>query len=273
MDLLRGLLFSPFLLFCAAQAFSLQARPSAALEELRRAAGAESLLTPGIRPMAASSLRRVSSRLRSEEADAAVYLPGIKDRHWTRADAFGGGEDRHFVSAHFDAQGNAYLSLMAAGWRAPLFYRFERDMNGQWEWNASRYSMDLDVSIWRARLNNIVRVRREGEDEPVYARRISDILRRAYLSGERLILGYGEYRIFFSNEIEASRSPARIIPLRQSVVFVKDLGTPDSPDYRRTIQPLSELEDGEWVRRPLPDGRTVFMRLVGNGTMLELTAN
>ena len=220
--------------------------------------------------MAASSLRRGSSRRGSEEADAAVYLPGIKDRHWTRADAFGGGEDRHFVSAHFDAQGNAYLSLMAVGWRAPLFYRFERDMNGQWEWNASRYSMDLDVSIWRARLNNIVRVRREGEEEPVYARRISDILRRAYLAGERLVLGYGEYRIFFSNEIEPSRSPARIIPLRQSVVFVKDLGTPDSPDYRRTIQPLSELEDGEWVRRPLPDGRTVFLRLVGNATTLEL---
>ncbi|MEK7744782.1 MAG: hypothetical protein AAB578_10390, partial [Elusimicrobiota bacterium] len=107
----RGLLLSPFLLFCAAQAFSLQARRSAALEELRRAAGDRTLDVPVIRPLAASSLRRVSSRLRSEEADAAVYLPGMKDRHWTRADAFGGGEDRHFVSAHFDAQGNAYLSL------------------------------------------------------------------------------------------------------------------------------------------------------------------
>ena len=176
------------------------------------------------------------------------------------------------MSAHFDRQGNAYLSLMAAGWRSPLFYRFERGMNGQWEWNASRYSMDLDVSIWRARLNNVVRVRRGGEDHPVYERRISDILRRAFASGERLTLGASEYRLFFSNEIEASRSPAHIIPLRQSIVFVADLGSPDSPEYRRTIEPVAEPADGQWVRRPLPDGRTVFMRLVGNASTLELRA-
>lgn len=257
-------------LLCVPRAFSLQMGPSAALEELRSAARADPVEAPRIRPASARALHRRSPEVRSAQAEAAVYLPGIRDRHWTRADAFGSGEDRHFVSAHFDSKGDAYLSLMAAGWRAPLFYRFERDMNGQWEWNASRYSMDLDVSVWRARLNNVVRVRRVGEDDPVYERRISDILRKAFEAGEVLRLGGFEYRLFYSNEIEASKSPAHILPQRLSIVFVADLGTPDSPQYRQAILPLSALSDGEWVRRPLPDGRSAWMRLVGEGTTLEL---
>jgi len=204
----------------------------------------------------------------SAQPAAEVKLSEVQDRHFKTADGYGSGKDRIHLSVHFDLAGEAYLSVLGAGWEAPNFYKFERAMNGSWEAGGARHWMSLDVSIWRARLNNVVQVFAEGRREPVFERRIVDILKQAYRAGREVRVGRQVYRLYYSNSVDSSVVPAVKDPQRMGLVLVQAKGDEDCPDFKTYIIPAAAVTQERTYRTDLDNGQTLGLRMGPDGTLL-----
>ncbi|MBI5244573.1 MAG: hypothetical protein HY922_12975 [Elusimicrobia bacterium] len=200
--------------------------------------------------------------------DATVALADVRNRHWKTTDGFGAGDDRIHLSAHFDLEGNAYLSVMAASWELPYFYLFKRGMSGCWESRGARYHMRLDVSIWRARTSNIVEIYREGENHPTYAARIIDILAKAYETGREIRLGKRAYRLFYSCSVDGSKTPAEADTRRMGIALVEDVGKRGEHDFNPYIFPAADIGKAKLSRYQLANGQTVGLKLSQDGASL-----
>ena len=204
------------------------------------------------------------------EPEAGVKLAEIRDQYWKTTDGFGTGDDRIYLSAHFDLEGNAYLSVLAAAWESPYFYKLERGMDGYWEYRGARYHARLDVSIWRARTSNIIEIYREGSSRPVYAIRIIDLLAKGFETGKAVRVGRKDYRLFYSCSVDGSKQPAEPDPQRLAVFLAEDAGGRGRHEFNNFIFPVADISKTSISLYALSNGQTVGLKLSQDGETLQL---
>jgi len=203
----------------------------------------------------------------------SVDLAGIVNRHWRHAGKFASPPGETFLSVHFNAKGDAYLSVLPPGWGDPLFYKFRKGMAGAWKFrNGDIYRVKLDVNIFRSKTSNYVVVKKDGVEEPVYKERIKTLLWQAYGAGEPVSLNGREYRLFYSNAIRkpGENEPERIIPDEFSIVLIHNAGDKDDPDIKNYMIPAKRIEGTAVVSYELYDGQKVGLRIPAGTKTLEL---
>lgn len=218
----------------------------------------------------APSVRSQGHTQTERQPQARVRLSEIRDQYWKRTDGIGSGAERIYLSAHFDLQGEAYVSVLGAGWESPYLYKLERGMDGYWEHHGVRYRIQLDVSIWRSRTNNIIEVYREGVNAPVYSSRIVDLLAKAFATGQPVRLGGKDYRLFYSCSVDASQSPAEPDRGRPAVLLAEDVGERGEHEFNNYIFPASGISRMSVSRYALSNGQTIGMKLSPDGETLQV---
>jgi len=138
--------------------------------------------------------------------DARVDLAGLLDRHLTAADSFDDGIGRTFVSGTLDLAGDGWMAVTPPG-QTPLLVKIERGMSAQWAAGGRGYSLDLDASIFRARLNNILEIK-DGSGRTVWRRRIIELFQKTFEAGRPVVIGGRSYRLFVARMPDGQR-PAR----------------------------------------------------------------
>ncbi|MCX5797765.1 MAG: hypothetical protein NTY77_19925 [Elusimicrobia bacterium] len=247
-----------------------------ALEQLRRMAPSAGLLeVPAVSGSPAvlasrASVENLGTAEVSRQPQASVNLAEIRDQYWKTTDGFGRDGERIYLSAHFDLEGNAYVSVLPAAWASPYFYKLERGMDGYWEYHGARYHILLDVSIWRARTNNIIEIYREGGNEPVFTSRIVELLAKGFATGKTVRIGRKDYRLFYSCSVDGSKSPAEADPRRLAVFLAEDVGEPGKHDFNNYIFPVADISKTSISRYALSNGQTVGLKLSADGETLQL---
>jgi uncharacterized protein YdeI (BOF family) len=138
--------------------------------------------------------------------DARVALAGLVDRHWTQTDWFDDAAGRTFVAGTLDLNGDGWLAVTAPG-RAAFLVKIERGMSAAWSAGGRSYKLDLDVSIFRPRLSNVLEIRDAAAGGTVWRRRIVDLFQKTYDAGRAVVIGGRPYRLFLSR-MPGSGSPA-----------------------------------------------------------------
>lgn len=192
------------------------------------------------------------------EPDDTVDLAAVFNKNW-EADAFHTGEGPARVGTHFDAQGDAYLSVLLPHAQVATYFKYEAGMRAAWQVGNEVYEMWLDVSIFRSRTSNYVMVRRRSDGREVYKRRIKDILLKTYPKGRTLEVAGREYKVFFSYGLLPG-SPARTDTNSYSLVLVTNAGSNGDLDYRSYIIPFKDLASGGTVSYALYGGVRVRLR-------------
>jgi|GEM_PF-1858846 len=188
---------SALLSLCVARAFAL---PGAIdLDRLSGGLGAEGFAVPAgdrvVNPPPTPSA--AVARVAPPPDDAVVSLSGLLDRHWTTVDSFSDPAGETYVSGTLDLNGDGWLVVAPPG-AAPLMIKIERGMSGAWAAGGRRYAADLNVNIFRARLNNVLEIK-DGSGATVWNRRIVDLFQRTYDAGRAVVIGGRPYRLFLSH--------------------------------------------------------------------------
>ncbi|OGR98799.1 MAG: hypothetical protein A2V88_02835 [Elusimicrobia bacterium RBG_16_66_12] len=145
----------------------------------------------------------------AEEDTARVDLAPLLDRHLSLADSFTDRVGRHLVAVTLDQTepDGAWLTVTPPG-AQPLMVLIGAGMKGQWSAGGRSYTIDLDINIFRARLNNIIRIRDADTDEVLWSRRIIEIMSTSYFAGQAVRIGGRPYRLFLGRMPDESRRPA-----------------------------------------------------------------
>ncbi|MFH2202375.1 MAG: hypothetical protein ABIJ96_04630 [Elusimicrobiota bacterium] len=202
--------------------------------------------------------------------EASVHLGAIFNRQWKQAEVLGIADDQLFLSITFDLEGDAYLSIMAAQWEQPNFYKLERTLHGEWELPGGKYSVDLDVSIFRERISNYIVIRKEGVEQPVYRKRIKHLLLQAYLSGRRITLGGREYMVFFSFDLDGANKPAQMRKDKFGIVLVHDDRDGEEHNFYTYIIAYSDLTADQVLRKEFFGDYPAGLRIAEDNTTLEI---
>jgi len=192
------------------------------------------------------------------DPDVTVDLAAAFNKNW-EADAFATVQGPARVGTHFDAKGDAYLSVLLPHAQVASYYKYEAGMGAAWQVGGEVYEMWLDVSIFRSRTSNYVMVRRRSDGRDVYKRRIKDILLRTYPKGTTLNVSGREYKVFFSYGLLPG-NPGRTDMNSYSLVLVTNVGTGGDLDYRSYIIPFADLAAGGTVSYSLYGGTRVRLR-------------
>lgn len=209
------------------------------------------------------------------QAVGTVDLSAIEHASWRGGDRFASVPDYTYLSVHFDLEGNAYLSVLPPGWQSPLFYKFRKGMKGAWKFrNGHIYRVKLNVSIFRSRTSNYIEVRRDGVEDPVYKKRIREVLWLAHASGHPVIIGEREYRVYYSNAIAKvdGKEPARIVPDQHCVVLITNKGSKDDADFESYIIPRKDIESENVATYELLNKQKVGLRIPPDSQTLEFFA-
>ncbi|MFH1726161.1 MAG: hypothetical protein ABII00_16250 [Elusimicrobiota bacterium] len=204
----------------------------------------------------------------NREPDASVVLDEIFSRHWT-ADSYPSGDKPTYLSITYDRVGDPYLSVLAPGWETPRFYKFEGGMKGEWEAGGETYKLSLSVNIFRRRTANYIVIKKEGEKDPVYQKRIEELGDMAFAVGREVIVSGEAYRLFFSYGIKGE-STAVVDPDTFGFVLIYDKGKKYKGVFPTFIIPYDDLGGGRTVRYELYKKQEVGLRLSPGGGSLEI---
>lgn len=169
-----------------------------------------------------------------------VSLPDKLNRHWTASDAFGEGVDKTYLSGHIDLNGDGYLAVLGAGWTEPRFIKIERGMSGSWVVHRSTYSVSLSVSIFRAKLNNFIVISKAGAGK-AYEMRIAELFAATYKAGTDIAVGGHAYRLFYSGNIDGSRTPPALDAGTPVLCFIHDEVDGTAHDYKFFLIPIRDV--------------------------------
>jgi len=200
---------------------------------------------------------------------ALLDLGKLFSRQWKTADSFEGPEGKTYLSATFDLDDDMFLSVIPPGWKEPLYYRFEYGMSGAWRSGGEIYRVKLEVNIFRERTRNWIIITRDGQEEPVYKRRIQELGASAYAQGDKVVLAGRAYRVFFDYNPKGD-SPARIDPTKFGVVFVHDADSGEGYDFHHYAVDYNALKDGKVHGYRMHDEQKVGLRVPPNTTDLEV---
>lgn len=192
------------------------------------------------------------------DPDETIDLATVFNKNW-EADSFMTGAGAAAVGTHFDANGDAYLSVLLPHAQVASYYKYEASMGAAWQVGNEVYEMDLDVSIFRSRTSNFIVVKRRSDGRTVFKRRIKEILLKTYPRGRIVLIGGREYRLFFSYGLLPG-NPARTDMNSRSLVLVTNAGSHGDLDYRSYIIPFRDLEAGGIVSYTLYGGARLRLR-------------
>ncbi|NNN06452.1 MAG: hypothetical protein HKL90_11175 [Elusimicrobia bacterium] len=176
----------------------------------------------------------------SAAAFSRVSLAGLLDRHWTAVDWFDDVSGRTYAAGTLDVDGSAWLVVSPPG-RAPLLVKVERGMSASWTAGGRRYSLDLDVSIFRPRLNNLFEIKDADSGATLWRSRIGDLFRKTDAAGLAVSIAGRPYRLFLSRLPDASARPAAPSD-RIGVCLVYDGADASSDGFESYRFLLSDLE-------------------------------
>lgn len=187
-----------------------------------------------------------------------VDLAPLLDRHLSTTDSFQGAGGVTLVAGTLDASGDGYLAATAPG-RAPVFTKLERGMSGDWDDGVHRYHVSLNVSIFRARLANIIEIKDLATGRLVWAKRINELFRLAYRAGEPVTLAGRPYRLFYS------AAPSL------GLCFIYDDASNGGHDYKFYMVPLSQVLGASPTSYRMFGGDTVRLRVTPDRRTLEIS--
>ncbi len=202
------------------------------------------------------------------DPDAVIRLGEVFNTNW-KADSYYSAGGPVALGTQFDAEGNAYLSVLPPHAMVATYFEYKHGMRGSWEAGGETYDVSLDVSIFRERTANWVVIRRRHDRAVVYKRRIRELLLKTYPLGRPVTVAGREYRVFFSNGV-LKGDPVRTDPENYTLALVTDVGEDGSLEYRTYIIPFSHLEGGAPATFELYDGRRVRLRALKDTGELEL---
>jgi hypothetical protein len=255
------------LLLCACFAASASAavRPPD-VERLSAALRAEGFAAPAVEA-AAPPLPTWSAASAAGPA-VSVDLRGLLDRHWSGTDSFVDAAGRTQVSGTLDLAGDGWLVVTPPG-ATPKMIKIESGMSGRWVSRGRSYAVALDVSVFRARLNNVLIITDLDAGAPVWRRTILELFRETYQAGEPVSVGGRPYRLFLARLPDASVSPA-VPSAAVGLCFIYDEknAAGEHVQYRFYRFPLESLRTASFIS--LFDGDRPFVRVSADRASLEL---
>lgn len=204
----------------------------------------------------------------SAAAFSRVSLAGLLDRHWTAVDWFDDAAGRTYVAGTLGVDGSAWLVVSPSG-RAPLLVKVERGMSASWMVGGRRYSLDLDVSIFRARLNNLFEIKDADTRATLWRSRIIDVFRKTGAAGLAVSIAGRPYRLFVSRLPDASVRPAAPSD-RIGVCLVYDGADAPSDGFESYRFLLSDLESSPRSAR-LHGGDQAILSVSSDGGELTVS--
>ncbi|MFC1679984.1 hypothetical protein ACFL2T_07230 [Elusimicrobiota bacterium] len=245
---------------------------SSAMRQLSGAAaltlGGEDL--PGIGLTQAVPYNPKDNPLQGRVPDVTVDLKSIFNKHWKTADSYTSNGKKTYLSAHFDFKGEVYLSVLPPGWSKPLLYRFGAGMAGAWRVGEDVYRLKLDVSIFRNRTNNWIVITKDGDEKPIYKKRIRELLAVAYHAGRTTHIGNIPYQLYFSYATKGDKDPYRMAPRKFGIVLSYNTGDDKDHQYYNYIIDYDETKDGKTGYYLLYNGHKTAFRTRPNTTILEI---
>ena len=201
---------------------------------------------------------------RTRTPAALVDVSRITGRHY-HGDKFNDASGPTIMGMAFDYQGEVYVTVLPPGADTPFFYQLGMGMAGAWRVGQDAvFRIHLDVNIFRAKVNNIIIVRKDGVEDPLYEKRIRELMYRTYVSGTPVTVGKTLYRVFFGNNM--SGNPAKIEKDRFGIVLVH---RSDSGEMDRYVINYSDLDDGQTHFYTFFKGQKIGLRRQPNTTNLE----
>lgn len=205
-----------------------------------------------------------------EPAPVKVDIKSILNRTWTNADAMGEGPDKVFLSGQIDLDGNPYLSVFAPSWPSPRFFPIKRGMAGSWTLNKADYSVSLNVSIFRKRLNNYIVIDKSGSGK-VLEIRIGELFLATDKAGQDVSLGGQAYRIFYTNNVDTSKDPMVADPDNYGFCFVHDAGSGGEHDFKFYLIARKDIVGKGPVSYKMFDDRVFKFRVTDDLSTLEIS--
>lgn len=171
-------------------------------------------------------------RVRPAAADTpSVDLGPIYGRHFRRTSGYFADTQWVDVAGTLDLAGDGFLAVTPRG-GSTTYAKIQRRMSGSWNAGGQRYSVSLDVSIWRERLNNIIQVR-DASGRVVWSMTIRELFRVTYAAGEPVIVGGRPYRLFYSAQPDGSG--------RSGLCFIYEDDSTGTKEYRFYLIPVEQL--------------------------------
>ncbi len=197
-----------------------------------------------------------------------VSLAGLLDRYWTEVDWFDDAAGRTYISGTLDVDGSPWLVVAPCG-RAPLMVKVERGMSASWAAGGHRYSLDLDVSIFRARLNNLFEIKDADSGATLWRSRIGDLFRKTDATGTAVSIAGRPYRLFLSRLPDVSVRPAGASD-RIGVCLIYDGADAQSDGFESYRFVLSDLESSPRAVR-LHGGDQAVLSVSSDGSELTVS--
>lgn len=242
-----------------------------ALDFERMAAAAGS---PGfVPPQVFVPLTRTALTAADAEADTTrVELTALLDRHLSQADAFNDRVGRHLVAVTLDQTepDGAWLTVTPPG-LPPRMVLIEAGMKGQWSAGGRNYKIGLDINIFRARLNNIIVISDADTDEVLWSRRIIEVMRTSYFSGEAVRIAGRPYRLFLAHMPDESRRPAVASSTLGICIIYDEVSGGKHVKYQTFRVLLRDLQRPDGVVRGLVDGVPVRLKASADGFFLDIS--
>ena len=227
---------------CVLAAAPVRALPGAIdLDRLGGALGAEGFAVPQGELVSPPPPAPAGALVETDPADGPrVSLVGLLDRHWTATDLFDDAAGRTFVSGTLDLAGDGWLVVTPPGGSAQMV-KIERGMSGSWSAGGRRYSVDLDVSIFRARLANIIEIK-DGSGATVWKRRIIDLFQKTYDAGRAIVVDGRPYRLFLSRMPGSGRPAAPTTQVGLCLIYDERDSSGNHAQYDFYRFPFSSLQ-------------------------------
>jgi hypothetical protein len=201
--------------------------------------------------------------------DASVALTGLLDRHLTTADGFDDAAGRTFLAVTLDFTGDGWLAVTPPG-RATMYVKIERGMSATWSARGRSYSLDLNVNIFRPKLNNIFEIKSSGAT--IWRRRIIDILQKTFEAARPVVIGGRAYRLFLARMPDRASRPA-VASDKRGVCLIYDQldGAGRHDQYDPYGFPLESLERGAPLAVQLYGGDRAFLHVSSDGSELTIS--
>lgn len=219
---------------------------------------------PGFAPAPVSDVRvpvpvaveMSQGRVRAQDTTSVDLMP-LLERHLTTTDAYSGAGGITYVAGTLDVNGDGFLAVTPQG-KTTTFVKIERRMGGSWSDGVHSYRVSLNVSIFRARLDNIIEIRDQDTGNMVWAKRINDLFRAAYKAGEPVVIAGRPYRLFFS------QSPS------YGLCFIYDDTSNGGHDWKFYMVPMSQVVGNASSYR-MYGGDAVRLRVTPDLKTLEIS--
>jgi len=201
-----------------------------------------------------------------------VDLGSIFNRHLKAAESFGDGAGKFFLSTQANLKGDAFLAVQKTDWADPIFFRFTSDLEGKWSGNGTSYNATIDGSLFRRRFNNRLVIQDGKTQKDVYNRRLTDFFYSSYLTGQDVSIGGRNYKLFYSNQVDSSRSPAVFDKSTFGICLLYDESRdPSYHDMKSYPIPLDAIRGQQPVGYRLHGDQVLYFQLSDDGTTLVIS--